>query len=221
MSSGGSGVPRRTQADRRADTRSRLLRAAAELFASQGYDAVSVDEVAAAADRSSGALYSHFGSKHGLLKALLESWQETTAAVVQAEFALAPDTAARMEALWRNVADPPDDLGAEWLLLEHELWLRAVRDPEVGEGLRRRYAQVRTSMATGFSQLGMSEGTGEDLASQIFAMLIGLDMQRRIDPSAVSDETAIAGLNALFDAALADTQKQIHMDPHVTVERNF
>jgi AcrR family transcriptional regulator len=201
-------VPRRTQADRRADTRSRLLRAAAELFASQGYDAVSVDEVAAAADRSSGALYAHFGSKHGLLKALLESWQETTAAVVQAEFAVAPNTAARMEALWRNIADPPDDLGAEWLLLEHELWLRAVRDPEVGEGLRRRYAQVRTSMSEGFGELGMPAEIGQGLASQIFALLIGLDMQRRIDPCAVTDEIAIAGLNAVFDAALAEVDRR-------------
>jgi AcrR family transcriptional regulator len=201
-------VPRRTQADRRADTRSRLLRAAAELFASQGYDAVSVDEVAAAADRSSGALYAHFGSKHGLLKALLESWQETTAAVVQAEFAVAPNTAARMEALWRNIADPPDDLGAEWLLLEHELWLRAVRDPEVGEGLRRRYAQVRTSMSEGFGELGMPAEIGQGLASQIFALLIGLDMQRRIDPCSVTDEIAIAGLNAVFDAALAEVDRR-------------
>jgi AcrR family transcriptional regulator len=201
-------VPRRTQADRRADTRGRLLRAAAELFASQGYDAVSVDEVAAAADRSSGALYAHFGSKQGLLKALLESWQETTAAVVQAEFAVAPSTAARMEALWRNVADPPDDLGAEWLLLEHELWLRAVRDPEVGEGLRRRYAQVRTSMADGFGELGMPADIGQRLASQIFALLIGLDMQRRIDANAISDESAIDGLNTLFDAALAAAEQR-------------
>ena len=196
-------MPRRTQADRRADTRSRLLRAAAELFASQGYDAVSVDEVAAAADRSSGAVYAHFGSKQGLLRALLESWQETTAAVVQAEFAVSPDRAARMAALWRNVSHPPDELGEQWLLLEHELWLRAVRDPEVGEGLRNRYAEVRASMSRGFRERGVSAGVGADLASQIFALLIGLDMQRRLDPEAVTDATALAGLNALFDAALA------------------
>src|SRR6195952_3118615 len=102
------GMPRRTQADRRADTRGRLLSAAAELFASQGYDAVSVDEVAAAADRSSGAVYAHFGSKQGLLRALLQSWQEQTSAVVQAEFAVAPDVPSRMASLWRNIADPPD-----------------------------------------------------------------------------------------------------------------
>jgi AcrR family transcriptional regulator len=195
-------VPRRTQADRRADTRERLLRAAAELFASQGYDAVSVDEVAAAADRSSGAVYAHFGSKHGLLRALLDSWKETTATVVQAEFAVAPDPASRMAAIWRNVSHPPDELGDQWLLLEHELWLRAVRDPEVGLGLRHRYGEVRASMAAGFRQRGVSPRLGADLASQVFALLIGLDMQRRLDPDAVSDETALAGLNALYDAAL-------------------
>jgi AcrR family transcriptional regulator len=195
-------VPRRTQADRRADTRSRLLRAAAELFASQGYDAVSVDEVAAAADRSSGAVYAHFGSKQGLLRALLESWQETTATVVQAEFAVSPDREARLEALWRNVSHPPDELGDEWLLLEHELWLRAVRDPEVGAGLCERYAQVRAQMALGFRERGVSPQGGADLASQIFALLIGLDMQRRLDADAISDDAALAGLNALFDAAL-------------------
>ena len=107
-------MPRRTQADRRADTRSRLLRAAAELFASRGYDSVSVNEVAAAADRSSGAVYAHFSSKQGLLKALLETSQETTSAVLQAEFVLAEDAAARMGALWRNVAEPPDELGETW-----------------------------------------------------------------------------------------------------------
>ena len=50
----------RTQEQRRADTRARLLDAAAQLFATRGIDAVSVDAVADAADRTSGAVYDHF-----------------------------------------------------------------------------------------------------------------------------------------------------------------
>ena len=196
-------MPRRTQADRRADTRSRLLQAAAELFASRGYDSVSVDEVAAAADRSSGAVYAHFSSKQGLLKALLETSQVTTAAVVRAEFVVAEDTAAQMGALWRNVAEPPDELGETWLLLEHELWLRAVRDPDLGGRLRHRYAQVRAAMARGFIARGVPDEVGPRLAAQVFALLYGLEMQRRLDPEAVTDEAAETGLTALFDAALA------------------
>jgi len=63
----------RTQEERKAETRSRLLAAAAELFADHGVDAVSVDAVAEAAGRTSGAVYAHFGSKQGLLLALLDS----------------------------------------------------------------------------------------------------------------------------------------------------
>ncbi len=69
-----------TQQERKAETRARLLAAAAELFADQGIDAVSVDAVAEAAGRTSGAVYAHFGSKQGLLLALLDSWKDSVLA---------------------------------------------------------------------------------------------------------------------------------------------
>ena len=78
----------RTQGERKAETRSRLLDAAAELFAAQGIDAVSVDAVAEAAGRTSGAVYAHFGSKHGLLLALLDAWKDSLLTVLLAEVAV-------------------------------------------------------------------------------------------------------------------------------------
>jgi len=50
-----------------ADTRDRLLRAAADVFAERGYDGTRVADIAAAAGVSNGALYSHFDSKAELL----------------------------------------------------------------------------------------------------------------------------------------------------------
>jgi AcrR family transcriptional regulator len=50
-----------------AETRERLLRAAADVFAERGYDGTRVADIAAAAGVSNGALYAHFGSKAGLL----------------------------------------------------------------------------------------------------------------------------------------------------------
>src|SRR5215475_3909202 len=50
-----------------ADTRERLLRAAAAVFAERGYDGTRVADIAAAAGVSNGALYGHFGSKAELL----------------------------------------------------------------------------------------------------------------------------------------------------------
>jgi len=50
-----------------AETRQRLLRAAADVFAERGYDGTRVADIAAAAGVSNGALYAHFGSKAELL----------------------------------------------------------------------------------------------------------------------------------------------------------
>ena len=50
-----------------AETRERLLRAAADVFAERGYDGTRVADIAVAAGVSNGALYAHFGSKADLL----------------------------------------------------------------------------------------------------------------------------------------------------------
>ena len=50
-----------------AETRERLLRAAAAAFAERGYDGTRVADIAAAAGVSNGAMYAHFASKADLL----------------------------------------------------------------------------------------------------------------------------------------------------------
>ncbi|MCP9951202.1 TetR/AcrR family transcriptional regulator [Actinomadura madurae] len=55
----------------RAETRERLLSAAADAFAQRGYDGTRVADIARAAGVSNGALYAHFGSKAELLVAAL------------------------------------------------------------------------------------------------------------------------------------------------------
>lgn len=56
-----------------AQTRDRLLRAAADAFAERGYDGTRVSDIAAAAGVSNGALYAHFGCKAELLVAALRT----------------------------------------------------------------------------------------------------------------------------------------------------
>jgi AcrR family transcriptional regulator len=56
-----------------AETRERLLAAAADVFAERGYDGTRVADIAAAAGVSNGALYAHFGSKAELLVAALRA----------------------------------------------------------------------------------------------------------------------------------------------------
>src|SRR3954454_5152794 len=96
----------RTQEERKADTRARLIAAAADLFARKGFHAVSAEAVADAADRTTGALYSHFGNKEGLLLALLESWHAQTLTEIEAELDTEPDVDGRLLALWRRFVGP-------------------------------------------------------------------------------------------------------------------
>jgi AcrR family transcriptional regulator len=55
------------------ETRERLLRAAAAVFAERGYDGARVADIAAAAGVSNGAMYAHFGSKAELLVGALRT----------------------------------------------------------------------------------------------------------------------------------------------------
>jgi AcrR family transcriptional regulator len=63
---------RRTQAQRRAATRTALIAAGRELFAERGYGAVSSEQIVAAAGLTRGALYHHFDGKPGLFAAVFE-----------------------------------------------------------------------------------------------------------------------------------------------------
>jgi len=55
------------------ETRERLLKAAAVVFAERGYDGARVADIAAAAGVSNGAMYAHFGSKAELLVGALRT----------------------------------------------------------------------------------------------------------------------------------------------------
>jgi len=192
----------RTQQERKAETRARLLAAAADLFADQGVDAVSVDAVADAAGRTSGAVYAHFGSKQGLLLALLESWKDSVLTVLLAEVAVSDSPARQLAAVWSNVSGTSNGEAARWPVLEHELWLRASRDPEVADILR-----VRNAEAVRFSSQQLERWTAEvgavptappaDLAILVKALVTGLALQKRLDTDSVPDDLAMRGIAAL------------------------
>jgi AcrR family transcriptional regulator len=192
-----------TQEERKAETRSRLLDAAADLFAEQGIDAVSIDAVAEAAGRTSGAVYAHFGSKQGLLLALLDAWKDSLLTVLMAEVAVSDSPSGQLGAVWENVADASGDGTGRWSLLEHELWLRAARHPEVADILRIRSADARRYSARQLA--GWTAATGaqpsvppDELAVLVKALLTGLAMQRRLEPDTVPDDLAIRGLAVLI-----------------------
>lgn len=196
-----------SQAERRAETRAALVAAAADLFADQGFDAVSVDAVAAAAGRTSGAVYDHFGSKQGLLLAVLDDWAQSLVSLLAAEFERSATLEARLQAVAANVIVHPSERTRRLLLLEHELALRAARDAEVAAALRARSRDAHRRLARGFERWVadgvLPRGPGPDaLAINVRALVLGMVMQARLEPGAFDVDRAAA----LLEAGLVDTK---------------
>ena len=209
----------KTRVDRRSrtaraegkDAREHLLRAAAEVFSERGFKDASVDEIATRAGYSKGALYWHFESKDELFFALIDASVDAPAHEMIELFQsappdldMAPEGSRRFVKLLRDKR--------ELLLLDHEYWSQAVRDPE----LRARYAEHRRKLR---SELGQAlkvryEHLGtpdlpidpEENASIVMSLFAGLAQQRLIDPSSVPDDLFGKTLVLIYRGLLATAQ---------------
>jgi TetR/AcrR family transcriptional regulator, cholesterol catabolism regulator len=83
------------------DSRQEILRTAARLFQQRGYDATSMNDVAAALKLSKGGLYHHFQSKDEILFEIMDHAMELTQERVIGPASLISDPAARLRALIR------------------------------------------------------------------------------------------------------------------------
>jgi len=153
-------VRRRTQAERRADTRARLLASARRTFARDGYHATSLDRVSAHAGCTKGALYDHFGSKAGLFLALLDQ-----------QFAVRIEQAQQADRRPPSKAMPFD---REFALLFLEFACAAARDAKLRRRLATRLLELRshTSARVGDLQLAAALGAAANGAS-IEALIFG------------------------------------------------
>src|SRR5262245_25406994 len=74
---------RRTQAQRREHSANSILAAAADLFAERGYVDTTMEQIGSRAGFSAGLVAQRFGSKFGVVEALLAKIREGTATVIE------------------------------------------------------------------------------------------------------------------------------------------
>jgi AcrR family transcriptional regulator len=176
-----------TRQRRRELTRDALIEAAAELFAHRGVHAASLDDIAAAAGFTKGAIYSNFGSKEDLLLAVVEERGDQMLAMMwhahqSSETYQAQDPAQAAD-LWRDIVARDQDLQ----LLRLELRLFAMREPS----LRPKLAQVQRRQHRKASEFLRREAASagyelrwpaEDVAAILIALTEGLLLNAAIDP---------------------------------------
>jgi AcrR family transcriptional regulator len=135
-----------------AETRERLLRAAADVFSRRGYDGTRVADIAKAAGVSNGALYAHFASKADLLVAALRTHGRRQLAEELAADPSLPVTGLLL-AIGRGL--PRHREPDEYLIVE--ALVAARRDAEVG-GPMGDYVRERVAHLTGVVRGGQAAG---------------------------------------------------------------
>ncbi len=178
---------RRTQAERTRASKKKIIHAAMDLFAQQGYRGATLSEIAKAANLTEPGLLHHFPSKNHLLMAVLAERD-------------------RIDHERFDVYDFDDDRGlleAVKDLVKHNqtvpglvqlfttLAAESIQDQHPGhEFFRNRYHSVRNQVMD-VIKLGQEKGTvrsdipAENLVVMIYAMMDGLQVQWLYDPESV------------------------------------
>jgi AcrR family transcriptional regulator len=190
---------------RKAETRARLLEAAARVYARRGFNGATLEEVAAEAGFTKGAVYAHFGSKENLLLALVE---EHLAQQVIDQI----DLFDRERVTWERplagsarfmeqLEEDPDPFR-----LFVELWVYAQRD----ERLRRRLADGLEALRATFARFAAASAEDAGLeppayvtrqfANVMLGLSLGLPMLKLIDPDTVQSSLLGMTISTLIRA---------------------
>lgn len=195
---GGSG-----RRERREHTRDALLLAAQRLWAERGIHGASLDDVAAAAGLTKGAVYSNFTGKTDLLLALLERYTQAR---------LGPDACDELKEVERPLAERFERAGEAYkhrldteearllALLLVEFWLYGMRNYAAGWRIAEWYEQRRSELAGTLADI---DGVpAAERATLAMAMDFGLALQHLLDPDRVPAETYATGLRLVLGPAL-------------------
>jgi AcrR family transcriptional regulator len=203
----GEAVPRLTRAEAKANTRRRVLEAAEAAFRRDGYHGASLERIAAEAGFTTGAIYSTFESKAGVMMALVAAQAERR----RAAWAEVLAAAATVEDFVAEVSRQAAREGAaerDWWAVVIEFMTVVARD----EQLRARYAEIHeaslSALAASIRTWAQREGehlviSPERLAIVVSALGRGLGVEALVAPDAVPEDLIVEGQLTLLRGAQA------------------
>ncbi|MGO9457294.1 MAG: TetR/AcrR family transcriptional regulator [Acidimicrobiales bacterium] len=198
-----------TQERRRRQTREHLLAAAAEVFAHRGYHEATLEEIAAAAGFTKGAVYSNFASKEDLFLTLTEVHVDEMLSRVRTMIDSSDVPAGdRLEEFARLAAENFEREKSSSALYM-EFWLYASRHPKA----RERLAAIDRAQSAAIESMVKDDqkrrGAGATLQADVMAKLVvalfhGIGVVGMIDPDAVD--------TAFFEAAVQMVDRGLSED---------
>jgi AcrR family transcriptional regulator len=176
------------------ETQARLLNAAEEVFVREGFESAQLDEIAATAGRSKGAVYTHFKSKEDLFLALFEHRTRTFISRLTDRLENCTNQEQSLEAFREFYVDLAHD--KTWPILTLEFKLFALRHPESKERLR--------------NALDMAKGPNDDMAFERMFGILSRRQRADIDLSLVA-------LGPLLSAVILES----HFEPQILPEKGI
>ena len=181
-------MARLTREQSRQLTRERLLNAAEEVFAREGYSAASCEQIAEHAEYSKGAIYSNFDSKEDLFLELLSRHMNREKQAMREICAQSTSAQEILDALVQRFALLEDKL--DECLLVTEFQMEAGRREEVAKPFALLFRAHRRELAKLLSLLSIKAKRRlpeepEVLAIVINSLVGGLALQRAADPKSV------------------------------------
>jgi AcrR family transcriptional regulator len=151
-------------------TRALLLAAATDLLREEGYAATSTRAVADRAGARLSLVHYHFGSKRGLLLAVLE---DLTERLLDRQRAMFGDGRSFAEQ-WRSACDYlREDVGSGYVRILWELWAAGLADPELAERWRAIQRGWRELIEARLERLQTERGAELPMRPRALATLVG------------------------------------------------
>ena len=206
-------IDRRTRAARaeRRAARDELLTAALRIFARRGYRRAGVDEIAAEAGYSKGALYWHFPGKEELLLALLDERIDAPMRDMVALLESAPPERDMSVEASREFARRLSR-ERDAVLLDREYWSLAIRDPELRAHYAERQTELRGALAAALEARARHLGTpdlpmpAEDVARIVMSIIGGLAVDELVEPGSVRPQLLGETLALVYAGLVARAQ---------------
>ena len=192
------------------ETQARLLDAAEEVFVRDGYEAAQLDEIAARADRSKGAVYTHFKSKEDLFLALFEHRTRSYINRLMTDLETCTNHKRRREVFREFFVGLASD--RTWPILTLEFKLFAIRHPESKERLRKAFEMSKpaydgSAYEQMFGRLTAEQRADNDLALAALGPIVtGLILESYFEPKTLNRRGMERILGRIFDSLLPLTR---------------
>lgn len=186
------------------ERRAQLLQAARKLFVAKGYRGTSINEIAAEAGVTKGAVYFHFDSKEDILLELVRyifnGYEERFREGLGEQ--LSPVEMFRRHLGMHLDCDTVKEMDAV------DIWIQAWRVPRVKRFIVRRLNRARRDLLKLIDMSGLpSEVDREAVVVFLLAVGDGLTSISTVTPRAVDRQAQIALVEYLFSLAEKDTKK--------------